>query len=255
MKKKKLLMSASATLAILSTGSAIAQDDADEMTFSPVETYTCNYNDGKGPADLQKAVDSWNKYADGAGMDNYFAVVLTPHFFGDETFDVGWLGSTNTGEELGSALDHWLKNGGKAADAFNAAITCNSHSMFASTMLKSPPEGGPPESIVLTFADCSVADGKSYEEVFSGIGGFVEYQNAHGYTHGSWAMFPAYGVSDLDYDFKIVNAFGDHGAVGMSFDKIAAGDWEVRQEMIGDLMDCDVPRVYAGQVVRTMSAE
>ena len=255
MKHKNILIAASSVGLTLAAGGALAQEDADKMSFSPVETYTCNYNEGKGPDDLSKAIDAWNKYADNADLNNYFAAILTPQFFGDETFDVGWLGSSGTGEEMGAGLDDWIRNGGKAADAFNAAITCNSHSMFASTRLKAPPEGGPPENVVLTFSDCSVKDGKTWEEAFAGIGALVEYQQANGYTHGSWAMFPVYGVSDLDYDFKIVDSFADHAGAGLAFDKIAGGDWEKQEELIGDLLSCDIARVYDAKVVRNSDGE
>ena len=48
---------------------AVAQDDDDSA--SAVEIYTCSYADGKGPADLDKVIAKWNKWADDQGIADY----------------------------------------------------------------------------------------------------------------------------------------------------------------------------------------
>ena len=61
--KKNLIAAVAATLVFVS-GAAVAQDEQEMPSFSPVETFTCNYNEGMGPADLDDAVDKWNKWMD-----------------------------------------------------------------------------------------------------------------------------------------------------------------------------------------------
>jgi hypothetical protein len=46
-----------AALILAWTGSAVAEDEAqDSLNIYPVETWRCDYNDGKGPDDLDCAV-------------------------------------------------------------------------------------------------------------------------------------------------------------------------------------------------------
>ena len=91
----------------------------------PVEAYTCKYNEGKGPADLDKVVADWNQWMDEQDANNYFAMTMTPNYFGGETFDVGWLGSAPTAAELGAGADNWRANGGKLAAAFASVLSCD----------------------------------------------------------------------------------------------------------------------------------
>lgn len=249
MKIKGILLGASVALGMVSMP-AIAQDD-ERMSFNPVEIYACDYNEGKDAADLAKATADWTKYADKAGMDDYFAMILTPQMFGERRFDVAWLGSWPSGDSMGADLDHWYSKGGETAESFADAISCGSHSVFASTQLKAPPEGPPPAGLSVTFADCTAKEGKSLEDVFGGMAELINYQEANGYTHGTWAMFPAYGVADAAYDFKLVTAHENLQGVGQAFDRVADGDWQVQQDIMGELMECDISRVYHGGVVRT----
>lgn len=248
MKIKGILLGASVALGIVSMP-ALAQDD-EGMSFNPVEIYACDYNEGQGPADLAKATAAWNKYSDEAETNDYFAMLLTPLMFGEHRFDVAWLGSWPSGDSMGAGLDSWYSEGGEVAEGFAKTLTCGSHALFASTELKSPPDGPPPEGMAVTFADCSANEGKSLEDVFGGMAKLIEYQEANGYTHGTWAMFPAYGVADAAYDFKLVTAHENLQGLGQAFDRVADGDWQVQQDIMAELMECDVARVYHGGVVR-----
>jgi len=189
------------------------------------------------------------------GDKDYYAMTMVPVYFRDETFDVGWLGVNSSGAAMGAGHDSWFANGGKEAAAFNSVIDCNSHSNFATTMVKPPPERTSPDSIVLTFSDCSVNDGNTIDDVFAGMGAWAAYTTEQGYTNGMWLMFPAYGVADADFDFKRVNGYDSHADMGVDYDRYGTGgDWEIYNELVGNLVSCDVSRVYNATIRRRVAA-
>ncbi len=257
MKKALIAKVSIAVTMVLSYATAWAEEESEGPEIFPVETYTCKYNESQGPADLDKAIDGWNAYMDEQGADNYFAVTLTPNYFGGETFDVGWLGSSPTAAELGAGADQWAANGGKHAAAFAKVLTCDSHSNFATMLIKEPPERPTPDNgIVLSFANCSAVDGKTMEDVFTAMDTWTAYTIENGYKNGAWVMFAAYGVDDVDFDFKLVNGYRSHEELGEDYDLYAnSGGYQKHAELMGGVMHCDVSRVYDGTVRRRIATE
>ena len=247
---------ATACLVVVGSPAAFAEDEDQGQSFPPLETFTCNYNDGKGPADLEAAVDQWSAYMDENAADQYFAMTVTPQMHGAEAFDVGWLGAAPSGESMGAGRDGYRANGGESAAAFASVLTCNTHSQFASMQVKEPPERETPNSIVLSFSDCNVEEGREWDEVFAGMEAWATYQSENGYSNCTWALFPAYGSGDEEFDFKVVNAYDSHAGMGRDFDLYGTGGgYMKRGEIMGDMLDCDVPRVYDGTVRRQISEE
>lgn len=233
-----------------------AQDNGDPPVITPVETYTCNYNSGQGPADLEKVINGWNAFMDEQGVDNYYAMTLTPHYFGGETFQVGWLAATPSGEDMGVGTDFWLTAGSKHAAAFAKVLSCDSHSNYATMQIKAPPNRTPPDNIVLTFANCSAVDGTTMDEVFTAMEAWTRYSIENDYRNGAWVMWPAYGVDDVDYDFKLVNGYDSHADLGKDYDHYAnGGGYQKHAELLGDLLHCDVARLYNGVVRRRIATE
>lgn len=231
-----------------------AEETSAEPVIYPVETYTCQYNKGQGPADLEKVIAGWNVYMDQQGAGNYFAMTLTPHYFGGETFDVGWLGAAPTGEELGAGADAWMTDGAKQAAAFAKVLNCDSHSNFATMQIKESPSQVAPDNIVLTFANCSAVDGKTMEDVFTAMDAWTEYSIENGYRNGAWILFPAYGVDDVDFDFKLVNAYDNHTDMGKDYDHYAnGGGYQKHAELLGGVLACDVSRVYDAVIRRRIA--
>lgn len=257
MKRTHILKACAVVVVPLACVPTWAQEDPEEPTIFPVETYTCKYNEGQGSADLDEVIEGWNGYMDESGADNYFAVTLTPQYFGGETFHVGWLGTSPTAEELGAGADAWAANGGKHAAAFARVLTCDSHSNFATMQIKEPPEReSPEETPVLTFANCSAVEGKTMDDVFTAMDAWTAYTIENGYRNGEWVMFPAYGVDDVDFDFKLVNGYDNHTDMGKDYDQYAnAGGYQKHAELLGGVMRCDVSRVYDGIVRRRITSE
>jgi len=247
---KKTIAAVAAALLLLSVGMTALAQDGD--TISPVETFTCNYNDGKGPADLEKATAAWNKWMDDEGDDTYGALTLSPWYHGADTFDVGWLGYWNDGASMGAGTDKYLTEGGQLAEGFADAVTCDTHSNFASMMIKSPGDDEPPPGLVVYFSDCNIEDGADWGSVRQGLGAWADYMTEQEYNNGLWVLFQAFGSGEEDFDFKSVTTYENHAAAGAAYDKYGnGGGWQKRRELLGNLLDCNVSRVYNGTFQRT----
>ncbi len=254
--KKTPLIKVVLLLAPMCFASAYAQDDADGVVqVVPVETFACHYNEGKGPDDLQDAIDKWNEWMDAQGNDNYFAMVATPQYYGESKMDVGWLGAAPSGAELGALTDAFLSADPEIGGGFYEAINCSSHTNFASAMIKAPPEGAPPENLVLSFSNCKINEGNDWPTVFGALDEWAAYQTEQGRKGGTWVMFPALGEADDSYDFKTVNSYANHADLGEWWDTYGnGGGWQKYAEIFGDMLDCDSARVYNARVVREQAA-
>ena len=252
---KKLLAAVAAGLLVFGTGTALADshegDAAEPRWFAPVNAWTCDYRDGKGPADLEPVIDNWNAWMDDNDQTEYFAVTLTPVYFGENTFDVGWLGSWPGGSSMGRGMEIWFNEGQGVAAQFFEVLDCGSHSNFASAELKDPGGDGPPDNIVVAFTDCTVNEGVEWDAVWAGLDSWAAYQEEHGYGEGTWIMFPAYGGGDADFDFKIVSGYDSHTEMGDDYELyVKRADYFKYGELLGSLIECDDARLYNGTVRR-----
>lgn len=228
---------------------AVAQDDDDSA--AAVEIYTCSYVDGKGPADLDKVVAKWNKWADDQGVTDYSAWTLTPFYSSPEQdFDVIWLGATATGKGMGNMQDMWLSKGGTLGDEFDSVTPCNSHSMSAALQFKAPPERDDNQStIILDFSDCSIGEGKHFStDVAPALKAWGEYLAGHGSTAGVWALFPVFGGGGEDFDFKYVESHNNYSEQGADFDNYDSV--KAREIFPYGMLKCDSSRSYIATTIR-----
>ncbi len=251
---KRTFLTAASAAALLCSGVAFADNHEEGMQFVPVEGYACNYREGKGRADLDAAVDAFNEWSDEAGIDDYFATILTPNYMGERTADFFWLGAWKDGNAMGARTDQWLAASDEVGEAMFGAIDCVSHTNFASTQIKPGPDGDDDDSDttwVLAFANCNVGDGKTFDDVMAGMSAWAEHQGANGFQNSTYMMFPIWGESDDSYDFKVVTGYDDHSAMGADYELMGnGGHWVTEMELLGGLVNCDSPRVYDASFVR-----
>ena len=231
---------------ILAAGFSIADEHEgdDEPNVVPVEIYACSYNEGMGPSDLDAVTDKWNAWADEQGMDDYSAWTLTPFYFGPEQdFDVLWLGVAPTAAALGRVQDMWVANGGELQAEFDSVSPCNAHGQFAALNFKEPPEDDePPSNVVLSFTDCSIADGKDFgDDVAPALTAWAEFRAGHGSAAGQWVFFPVYGGGGEEFDFKFVTGHRTYEEQGNDWDNY---DPDKASELFSGLLECDSSRVY-----------
>jgi hypothetical protein len=255
--KKKLTVPVSLLL-LVGWGAASAQDEqAAGPTAHPVETYTCKYNEGKGPADLDKVLVEWNAWMDKHGVKDYFGAVITPYYSGDFAFDVGWLGVWPDGNAMGKLSELWTTKGSDMAEKINSVVHCESHSNFISLTVKEPPRGGDPsdKSFILSFSNCSMKEGKTFDDFMAAQQAWNAYADANGFVGGAWVMFPLYGETDNDYAFKFVESSPDFVAFGADYQRFSEGAWRKAEELYAPVVDCDHGRVYIGRQVRDWMME
>lgn len=246
---------------LIVAGNVVADEHegADEKSgggISPVETFACKFNEGKGWADLNVAIEKWNAWADQQGIDDYAAWTLRPYYSGpDQDFDVFWLGGAGSAKSLGSTQDKWIATGSEAGAAFNDAIDCNAHGNFAVLNVKQPPERENPGNIVISFSDCVVNDGLSWSDVGPSLMEWGKYRESHGSTSGMWVFFPAYGGGGEDFDYKFVSAWQNLEDQGADYDQYGEAGWKKAAELMGGKHECDSSRVYLAKRVREATAD
>ena len=252
---KRILITLVSSGFVLAAGlnTAVAQDDDDDSAAA-VEVFTCNYADGKGPADLDAVIDKWNDWADDNGYEDYSAWTLTPFYAGpDQEFDVIWMGVTETGQGMGVVQDKWIANGGEMGAEFDAVAPCDSHGMFAALQFKDPPDREDPSSVVIAFRDCTINDGKSFaDDVAPAIAAWSEFRSSHGSTAGMWVFFPVFGGGGEEYDYKAVTSHANYAEKGADFDNY---DPDKAREIFSGTGDCDSARVYNATNVRMAESD
>ena len=256
MKTNKLTAVLAGIALASASGAVLAQDDEPENpTMRVVEGWTCDYNEGKGPADLKKANDAWNKWMDETGQNDYYAAIISPYFFGEQNFDIGWLGVARDGNVFGSGTQRWIDEGGEVGKLFGEAITCKSHTAWVS-MTTDPRDGDGNDrdesdnDFVLSISNCSINEGHTFDEFLAASKKWDAYGKENGINTVGWAWFPVAGESNGDYGFKAVSAADDFVKLGANWQKFMEGHWRASEEIFDDITDCDSSRIYVGKTIR-----
>lgn len=244
-------LAACGLLMLAGVSSTVAQEEGEVKgeapAIVPVEIYICNFNEAKGPEDLNQWAEKWNAWIDSTSSapEPYSAWTLTPFYFGpDQDFDFIWLGTSPNATALGRAYDNWLNNSGTLQADFNQVATCETHSNFAALPIKEPAEREGTAPFVLSFSDCNVADDKTIDDVMPAMRAWGEYRSAHGSGAGMWVLFPAYGGGGAEFDFKFVVSHRNHEALGADYDQYTQGGYTKAAELFSGVVDCDESRAY-----------
>lgn len=253
---KRILLTV-ASLSLLAGAAVADSHEPEKLRFSPVETFTCKYNDGMGRADLDKVNKAWNKWMDDENQDDYFAALITPNYFGEPTFDIGWLGVWRNGNAMGEGDDRWLAKGGKINAQYGEVLTCESHSNFASQNIRAakPDDDESDMNFVLSFSNCTIKEGKNFEEFMAAQKEWNAYADEHGIMEANWVWWPVFGESNNDYDFKLLGGVDDHVMMGANWQLYSEGHFMKSSELFDELVDCDIARVYNGTTIREMADE
>ncbi len=97
---------------------------------------------------------------------------------------------------------------------------------------------------MISFSDCNIAEGKSFDDVEPAIRAWADYRAEEGSDAGRWIFFPSYGGGDEDFDYKSITAHQNLEAKGVDWDAYAAGGYKKAQEIFQGLGSCDSSRVY-----------
>ena len=242
-------------ITLVSASCVKAQDDDRLAKFVPTELWACNYNEGQGPDDLDVVAGKWNAYMDENEADAYLAWTLTPQYFTDEQdFDVLWLGAWENGNEMGQGRDNYHATGGVIMAEFGKALDCGAHLGFVSRAFKLPPDddAGPSNTGVITFTDCVIEEGATYDTVVAGLSAWAKVLGDDGSEGAIYQWWPVYGGGgETTLDFKLLGVHANHASLGADLERLGNGElWRKRMELVGDQFDCDVLRVYDARLRR-----
>lgn len=246
---KRIATTVCATVFAVSMGSAIAQDNEPRLELAskivPVEMYACQYNDGQGPSDLDKAVESFTDYMDENDVDNYAAWTLSKVYSGPaQEFDFLWLGAWTDGNAMGTGTDRLYATGGEMLGEFAKVAQCGAHVARASINYKLP-EGGTPASGVMTFSNCNIEEGQSYPAIAEATRTWAGILADAGSQAAIYHWFPIFGPGGDSPDFTIIQSYPNHTELGADVERRTNGElFRDSNRLFGDLMDCDVARVY-----------
>jgi hypothetical protein len=232
---------------------------SEEMAETPavVESFSCNFIDGKGSKDLDSAVSYWQSQMgkiDSADLKNYFAAIITPVRSSTDA-DFLWLGATpNLNSFARGTAAYAASDAGQAADARFAKMSrCKSNLFFSEQVYtgSSPGEGN--TDFVLEGYGCTLRKGKTMANVVAAEAYFTAMfaamkSEANVYR---WTPYIANTPADLVYlvAHNDLISFGSHNtSVVMS----EAG--EAANNALFQVMDCE-GGLYAGDVIHTPAAE
>ena len=255
MKRVSIIAASAAIFLLVGAGQVMADahEEESDVRFTPIEIWACNFEEGKGPDDLDAVNAKWNAWMDEQGANDYFAALMYPNFHNDIGFDVAWIGGWPNGNAMGAGIDMMWEDD-ETSDDYNAVLDCPSHSLYASVRMKDPGDSGEDDgNFVLSFSDCSIEEANTMDDVRAANEAWNAYADEHGFTGGSWFFWPVWGAAqDADFDFKAIGSAASYTALGSNFQLMADGHWRKSQEIWSDVLDCDSDRIYTGKMVREM---
>lgn len=239
-----------AAVSVVAVDSAVAQRPP--PSFAAVEGYLCNFTEGKDRKDLDKVVKKWNEWMDESKGAPYSAWILTPVLrSANMPVDVVWLGVWQNGFDMGQGMQAWMTGNDGLAGEFEDVLSCAEHSNAASINIRPPADEWPTATGVVTFSNCSVAEGKTIPEAMDAHRAWAEHLGNIGSKSGMWAFFPGDGASASDWDYKIVTSYADFVAYGAAWEAFTNGQgWAQAQQIMDGTVSCDSSRLYHTTNVR-----
>ncbi|MFQ3324830.1 MAG: hypothetical protein ACI90U_002661 [Pseudomonadales bacterium] len=237
--------------ALLVSGPAMA-DNHQGPKFSPAEIFLCNYKDGQNISGVNKATAKWNSWMDKTKQHDYLGITLTP-MFNDPgvNMDVVWMGFWPDGKSMGAAIEKTMsKKGQDATKDFFKVMNCPQHASFAVNVITAGPVETP-DTAVMTFADCKIAEGKTPADAGAALTIWGDYLTNKGITGPMLTLWPAFGGGDVDFDFKMVQGYTNYVDFGNAFDAYGTGGGVMKaRQIFGDIVHCNVARLYNMQLRR-----
>jgi hypothetical protein len=242
-----------ATGTFLWTTGTHAQEAPPAPSFAAIDAYMCNYRDGKGPADLMKVAEKWNKWMEKNSSAPYNAWVMHPVLSSTNMpLDVVWLGAWQNGNDMGKGMQEWADKGGDLNEEFLDVFECGEHSQSASVNIRPPGHDWPGKEGVAAFSNCTVGEGHTVQDAMAVHRKWSEHLDSIGSKSGTWAFFPGAGQNNPAWDYKIVASHPDYISYGADWENFTNGQGWQKAAMIGSgkVVSCDSPRVYHSVTVR-----
>ena len=234
-----------------------SDDHTPEMpNFFPIEIQQCNFNGNNDMEDFMRHIDEWNDFLNEYSEYPYAGWVVTPHYrsAGDNSFDFGWLGGSNSWSSFGKIYDIWFEEAAALGAKFDKIRTCNTQTIFAAQVIRQSSPDEDSEGVMMV-SNCSVSEGITPVDLAMADAKWNAYLDSNEGKGSIFRWYPAVGDSiEADYDFKNVftassmNEWGD--GIGSIINE---GGLLVQLEIYGEILSCDSPRLYQTNNVRSAS--
>ncbi|MAM80536.1 MAG: hypothetical protein CMP89_07250 [Gammaproteobacteria bacterium] len=244
----KYIKHAILAMTTIAASSSIFADDhsSSAPTPIPVEFYSCTYNAGKGPSDLQPVIKEWKK---AMGKREYQSWMLHPIYASDASMNnsvmfTGWWPSYS---QMGKEVDYMMdKVSPKLNPLWAEVITCDIH---AETMAMQLRDGMDMDldSGVMTYQQCNLKEGKSAADLMQANAKMGGFMTKAGVSDVSAAViFPGTGAPD-GFDYVMTFWAPSMTVLGETFEKaMASGIGQVQRELFADLTECSNGTRYSG---------
>jgi len=232
----------SLVLAASVLGAAHAQERA------AMESWACNYVEGKGYGDLMKVAAKWDKWASKNHPAPYSAYVLTPVFATfEEVPEAVWLGFSPTSAQLGAIADQWMSEGGDLIGEFNSVVDCAAHTLSGSRTVRPYEKAG--EAGIVQLRSCTAKEGVSWGQIGKADEAWAAFMTENELPGGvyRWGAGPG-TAKDSKMDFYAVWITESLEQRGAGLDKFREieGARDTYSSIYGDdnLYSCDNARIY-----------
>jgi hypothetical protein len=222
-------------------------------TANVVEAFTCSYNDGKGPAELDAAIEFWNAQIDkidNDALNGYNAGVLTPLRATLEG-DFIWIGGAGNLNVAAAALSATTNSEeGQATTArFAEVADCDSNQFFSTPVYVGTPPGEDDGEAIVELYGCTLNDGKSLADAEVAEKHLSEVVSAtkSGINVFRWTTFLANTPYDLAY-VAVHDNLEDFGSFNTRMQ--TSEDGQANDALFAAAMDCE-SGLFTGRQVRT----
>ena len=245
MKNSAVAVSGFLAVAVSLSTPALA-DGHEQPDMDPVELYSCTFREGKTMADLDALDARFKKWADKNNKDHSSWRIVPLIRSTEGKFDVGYIGSWNTGKSMGAGMDAWAANTDLLPE-YMATIDCG-QALMASAEINAP--NGPPKDGIVWFASCKVQDSASQELAFAAHKKMAATMREMGGKGQSWLFYPSLGVGDPGMDYYSVVSFNSMAELGEAWEMYYNGGGWKHGAAAGAITQCDSPRVYTATAIR-----
>jgi len=228
-----------------------------EETGTVIETFACEFNDGRGTADLQAAERFWNTQVDALdspALDSYFAAILTP-YRATTGKDFYWVGaSPNLNVLAAGGYDYLTSPERQAAEArFASLADCESNTYLSEQIFDAlPDEGDADVHVMAEVYACTFNDGTTLEDAGKAEKTRTSAATAHGAKVDVHRWIPFYANTPVDAYYLIISdglkQFADYRTQWLTSD-----DGQDADDRFNRIMDCE-SALMLGTRVRTPQA-
>lgn len=242
-------------LALCFCATGFAWAESAEHRFQPVEMYQCNFKKGEDRSRFDRIIPSWNKWMDIYYGEAYRAWALSPDFNDpDSTFDLTWIGAWKDGRAMGHSQDNWAEKGDEQMAIFMSILDCPIHaSMAAEQLVRGTAENA--DKSVVSFRDCTVAEGKTVDEAIDAVRAFANYMAQQGSKASQWVFYPVWGPT-TDVSFNWVEIYPNYTQLGADFERYGnGGAYKKADELLMGTVDCRHASISRATKVREANVD